>query len=118
MQIRHRPSLAQVRGLHQYIPLFEAIVPASWRRTVAELIPAPPLKRIMHIVDTLGTRSTEIFQAKKKALLAGDEALKEQVGEGKDLISVLCALFSCPMWGPGMLTVVCWGHSESEHGRI
>ncbi|EIW54967.1 cytochrome P450 [Trametes versicolor FP-101664 SS1] len=83
------PSLAQVRGLHQYIPLFEAIVPAGLRRTVAELIPAPPLKRIMHIVDTLGTRSTEIFQAKKKALLAGDEALKEQVGEGKDLISVL-----------------------------
>lgn len=82
-----------MRGLHQYIPLFEAIVPASWRRTVAELIPVPPLKRIMHIVDTLGTRSTEIFQAKKKALLAGDEALKEQVGEGKDLISVLCAFF-------------------------
>lgn len=89
-------QLAQVRGLHQYIPLSEAIVPARWRRTVAELIPAPPLKRIMHIVDTLGTRSTEIFQAKKKALLAGDEALKEQVGEGKDLISVLRMFFSFP----------------------
>lgn len=48
----------------------------------------------MHIVDTLGMRSTEKFQEKKKALLAGDEALKEQVGEEKDLISVL-RVFVC-----------------------
>lgn len=39
-------------------------------------------------------RSTEKFQEKKKALLAGDEALKEQVGEEKDLISVL-RVFVC-----------------------
>ncbi|KAL1948949.1 hypothetical protein VTO73DRAFT_10755 [Trametes versicolor] len=55
----------------------------------AELIPAPPLKRLIYIADTLRRRSTEIFEAKKKALLAGDEALKQQVGEGRDLISVL-----------------------------
>ncbi|OJT07575.1 Leukotriene-B(4) omega-hydroxylase 2 [Trametes pubescens] len=83
------PTLAQVRGMQQFLPLFEAIVPEGWRRAVAGLIPAPPLKRLIHIADTLRTRSTEIFEAKKKALLAGDEALKQQVGEGRDLISVL-----------------------------
>lgn len=86
-----RPTLAQVRGMQQFLPLFEAIVPEGWRRVVAELIPAPPLKRLIYIADTLRRRSTEIFEAKKKALLAGDEALKQQVGEGRDLISVLRA---------------------------
>lgn len=85
-----------MRGLHHHVPLFQKIVPKGWRRTVAELIPAPPLQRIIQIADTMRIRSTEIFEAKKKALLAGDEALKHQIGEGRDLISVLCA-FPIPM---------------------
>ncbi|EIW54990.1 cytochrome P450 [Trametes versicolor FP-101664 SS1] len=83
------PTLAQVRGLHHHVPLFQKIVPKGWRRAVAELIPAPPLQRIIQIADTMRIRSTEIFEAKKKALLAGDDALKHQIGEGRDLISVL-----------------------------
>ncbi|EIW62374.1 cytochrome P450 [Trametes versicolor FP-101664 SS1] len=83
------PTIARARGLQQFIPVFEAIVPAGWRRTVAELIPVAALKEIIRITDTLRIRSTEIFKAKKAALLAGDEALKQQVGEGRDLISIL-----------------------------
>ncbi|KAI0631283.1 cytochrome P450 [Trametes polyzona] len=83
------PAFAQAGGMQQYIPLFEAIVPPRWRRAVAELIPSPALRRLMRISDTLHTRSVEIFEAKKRALLAGDEAPKEQVGEGRDLMSIL-----------------------------
>lgn len=101
-----RPTLAQVHGLHHYVPLFQKIVPKGWRRTVAELIPAPPLKRMIQIADTMRTRSTEIFEAKKKALLAGDEALKHQVGEGRDLISVLRAFPSTPCAVMEVLMVV------------
>lgn len=94
-----RPAIARARGMQQFIPVFEAIVPAGWRRTVAELIPVPALKEIIRITDTLRIRSTEIFKAKKAALLAGDEALKQQVGEGRDLISILRALPNgCELW--------------------
>ncbi|KAI8972816.1 cytochrome P450 [Trametes punicea] len=83
------PALSVMRGLQQYLPLFEAIVPPGWRRPIAELLPWPALHRIIKIKDTIHRRSTEIYQQKKSALLSGDEALKQQVGEGKDLISIL-----------------------------
>ncbi|KAI0659728.1 cytochrome P450 [Cubamyces menziesii] len=83
------PTLAQARGLHQYLPLYEAIVPAGWRRAVAEYIPSATLKRMMHLRDTVRQRSIDIYEEKKAALLKGDEAIKMQVGEGKDLMSIL-----------------------------
>ncbi|KAI0631285.1 cytochrome P450 [Trametes polyzona] len=83
------PALSQAGGMQQYVPVFEALVPARWRRAVAERIPSPALRRVLRIVDTMHTRSVEIFEAKKRALLAGDEALKQQVGEGRDLMSIL-----------------------------
>ncbi|KAI0628770.1 cytochrome P450 [Trametes polyzona] len=53
------------------------------------MVPFAPLQRIIQISDTIHERSTEIYNEKKKALEAGDEALKHQVSEGKDIISVL-----------------------------
>ncbi|KAI0641556.1 cytochrome P450 [Trametes meyenii] len=83
------PAMAQTTGGMQYIPFFEAIVPRPWRRTVAKHLPSPTLRKIITIVDTLWRRSSEIYAQKKEALLSGDEAMKHQVGEGKDLMSIL-----------------------------
>lgn len=47
-------------------------------------------QRMMRISDTLTARSLNIVNEKKRALQQGDEALKQQVGEGKDIMSVLC----------------------------
>ena len=35
--------------------------------------------------------SVEIYEEKKKKLRLGDQAVKMQVGEGRDIMSVLCA---------------------------
>ncbi|KAH9899159.1 cytochrome P450 [Cubamyces lactineus] len=83
------PTLAQAHGLQQYVPVYEAIVPAGWRRIVAEYIPSGTLKRMLQLRDTIRQRSIDIYEEKKAALLKGDEALKMQVGEGKDLMSIL-----------------------------
>ncbi|KAI0327596.1 cytochrome P450 [Cubamyces sp. BRFM 1775] len=83
------PTLAQGRGMHQYLPLYEAIVPPRWRRAVAERIPSPTLQRVMYLRDVVRRQSIKIYEEKKAALLKGDEALKMQVGEGKDLMSIL-----------------------------
>ena len=63
--------------------------PPALRRRILELTPHEGLQRIKKIVDTMTERSVKIFVQKKKALEAGDEAVLQQVGEGKDLMSLL-----------------------------
>jgi len=41
------------------------------------------------IVDTLHNISVEIFEAKKEALEKGDEAVTQQISQGKDIMSIL-----------------------------
>ena len=70
----------------QYLPW---IGPAWLRHLIAKLIPDANFKHVKSIVDTLYTRSRDIYLDKKEALLKGDEELKHQVGQGKDIMSVL-----------------------------
>ena len=54
-----------------------------------DLLPWKNLHDIRDIVDILHNTSVEIFEAKKKALEEGDEAVTQQIGRGKDIISIL-----------------------------
>ncbi|KAI0668322.1 cytochrome P450 [Trametes maxima] len=71
------------------IPLCQKIGTPKFRRRIAELLPHEPSQSIMKISDALHARSLTIVSEKKAALQQGDEALKHQIGEGKDIISVL-----------------------------
>lgn len=44
---------------------------------------------MMQIADTLWDTSKQIFYGKKAALERGEDAVVQQVGEGKDIISIL-----------------------------
>ncbi|KAL6306606.1 cytochrome P450 monooxygenase [Sparassis latifolia] len=77
-------------GLVRYaLPYLMQLGPASLRRRLVGLIPNRRVQRIKSAVDTLEKRSREIFDAKKAALLQGDEAVMHQIGEGRDIMSVL-----------------------------
>lgn len=52
-------------------------------------IPNNHVRTLRNIVDVMHTRSVEIVTEKKVALSRGDEALARQVGEGKDVMSIL-----------------------------
>lgn len=54
-----------------------------------ELVPWKRLHRAMRIADTLEEASKKILAQKKALLAQGDAALEPQVGEGKDIMSVL-----------------------------
>ncbi|TFK20717.1 cytochrome P450 [Coprinopsis marcescibilis] len=41
------------------------------------------------IVDVMHKSSTEIFESKKAALAAGDDTVAQQIGQGKDILSIL-----------------------------
>ena len=48
----------------------------------------------IEISDAIWNTAKEVLESKKAALAAGDEAVSAQVGEGKDIISVLCTFIS------------------------
>ena len=57
-----------------------------------DLIPSETVRQLRDIIDILHSTSTEILDAKKEALRGGDQALAAQIGRGKDVISILCAI--------------------------
>lgn len=67
----------------------EKLGPRSFRRWVVDHTPIRGVQKMKDITDTMDKHSREIFKQKKEALAAGDDALKTQVGEGKDIMSIL-----------------------------
>ena len=63
--------------------------PRWLRGWLFKLIPSARTKRILHVVDTMDSESRKIYNAKKSALEAGDDTILHQVGEGKDIMSIL-----------------------------
>ncbi|KAH7878863.1 cytochrome P450 [Lentinula edodes] len=71
------------------LPLVSNIGPPSFRRYVINILPWKNLHQMRDIADYMYKVATDIFEEKKRALEAGDEAIKNQIGKGKDVISVL-----------------------------
>jgi hypothetical protein len=52
-------------------------------------VPLRGVQRIRKVVETLNEASYEVYEAKKEAIRRGDEAVMEQLGRGKDIMSIL-----------------------------
>ena len=87
-----RPTLFKMSFLRAYfLPTCLKIGTPKFRRFVMDILPWKTLHEIRDIVDVLHNTSVDIFETKKKALEAGDEAVTEQVGRCKDIMSILSA---------------------------
>lgn len=75
------------------LPLVQDIGPASFRRWVVNTIPWKTLHDIRDIVDILHNTSIDIFKSKKEELEHKDGVLSSQVGQGKDIMSILSEYF-------------------------
>ena len=75
-------------GLLFFIRDLTYFLPDSAIRALLRRAPSPNVKRIMQISDTMARRSEEIIAERKVALAKGDAALAQEVGEGKDLMSI------------------------------
>ncbi|KAK7681874.1 hypothetical protein QCA50_015223 [Cerrena zonata] len=73
---------------YRFQPLLN-LVPVSWQRWVVDHTPSRRVQRMKNISDTIAHHATVVFNMKKDALRAGEEIVIKQVGEGKDLLSVL-----------------------------
>ena len=54
------------------------------------MLPINKLKELKALVTKVEVESAKIMKEKKTALQAGDDKVAHQVGEGKDIMSILC----------------------------
>ena len=52
-------------------------------------VPHAGVQKLLSIVDTMHESSLRIYREKKAAIERGDAGVKEQLNEGKDLMSIL-----------------------------
>ncbi|OSX57129.1 hypothetical protein POSPLADRAFT_1050195 [Postia placenta MAD-698-R-SB12] len=84
-----QPTLQRINVLRRLVPYVYKLGPAWFRRMVMHYFPLGQVRDAKEIVDTMQRCSSEIFTSKKIALARGDEAVMKQVGEGKDIMSIL-----------------------------
>ena len=71
------------------LPLVSEIGSPSFRRFIVNLLPWKDLHQMRDMVDYMYDIATGIYENKKHAFEKGDEAVTQQIGRGKDLISIL-----------------------------
>lgn len=85
----HRPTLFALFDLREILPYVPKIGTPAFRRFMLGFIPRPAMRKMIWIVDMLWDTAKQIFYNKKAALERGEDAVVHQVGEGKDIISIL-----------------------------
>ncbi|EPS99479.1 hypothetical protein FOMPIDRAFT_1096252, partial [Fomitopsis schrenkii] len=83
------PKLDSVAILQRLIPLFEGLPRWMCSAAVQAFPTGTRVHGIAEVVNTLDQRTKEIYAEKKQALAKGDAEMAKQVGQGKDIISVL-----------------------------
>ncbi|KAI0941738.1 hypothetical protein AcW1_003543 [Taiwanofungus camphoratus] len=83
------PALFSLAILRRSLPYVTKLGPPAFRKRLVRFIPSRRIQRLREIVDTIDRTTREVWQAKKAALERGDEAVLQQVGEGKDIMSKL-----------------------------
>ena len=58
-----------------------------------DLVPHDKVQHAKGVIDRVNAGCVALFKEKKAAIAHGDEELLQKVGEGKDVMSLLCAYF-------------------------
>ena len=74
----------------QLLPCVAELGTPSLRRWAAEHFPSSSIRLMVKLLDLINAEAFKIYEDRKKALQEGDEAVSKQVGNGKDIMSVLC----------------------------
>ncbi len=83
------PGLTSLFLPRQFLSYVINIGSRKFRRAVVEAMPWGTLQEVKDIVDRLHTISKEIYDMKVMAFEKGDDLVTLQVGQGKDIMSVL-----------------------------
>ncbi|KIK69207.1 hypothetical protein GYMLUDRAFT_35277 [Collybiopsis luxurians FD-317 M1] len=71
------------------LPWALKLLPKSVRVFIMNITPWRTLHEVRDIINYMHGLSVQIYQDKKRALEEGDEAVSRQIGQGKDLLSIM-----------------------------
>ncbi|EIN07116.1 cytochrome P450 [Punctularia strigosozonata HHB-11173 SS5] len=83
------PVLSTSGRLRELVPYFTALNTPSLFKRIVPYIPIKRVQRLRYVTEALEKASREVYNAKKEALQRGDEAVMQQIGRGKDIMSIL-----------------------------
>ncbi|KAG5637254.1 hypothetical protein H0H81_005254 [Sphagnurus paluster] len=83
-----RPALFSFVILREFIPTFVKIGTPKFWRWVVDMLPSKSLHKLRDMVDIMENTSNKILDNKNKALEEGG-AIMDQIGQGKDIMSIL-----------------------------
>ncbi|KAK7676942.1 hypothetical protein QCA50_020060 [Cerrena zonata] len=82
-------SLFHLTPYRLWTPYFKKLGPKWFRRWLLDRVPIQGIQRLKEMTDVVYENTRRVFFEKKAALEAGDAAVKEQVANGKDIMSIL-----------------------------
>lgn len=87
----YSPSFEDLQWARFLFPYLPYLGPSWFRRAILDLIPSKKIQKVKDIIDLVSKQSEDLVNAKKAALGKGEEDVMHQVGEGKDVMSILRA---------------------------
>ena len=110
-----RPTVFKVVFWRTYfLPFLLKIGSPKFYRRLIDFVPWRTLHELRNMSDIMYKTSVEIYESKKAALAAGDEAVSQQIGQGKDILSILSAHFLSFL----VISLKPKGDSESQYGSF
>lgn len=85
-----RASLFHLTPYRLFTPYFKKLGPKWFRRRLLDMVPIQGIQRLKDMADIVDENTRRVFFEKRTALEAGDAAVKAQVANGKDIMSILC----------------------------
>ncbi|KAH9034869.1 cytochrome P450 [Lactarius pseudohatsudake] len=83
------PALASLGVYRNLFPYVYKIFHPKILKFVGRMLPWPGLNHLMNLAEAMNAQARGVYETKKRLLESGDDATAKQVGEGKDLISLL-----------------------------
>ena len=84
-----RPTLSSLAVCRSLFPYVYKVFHPKLLKLVGRMLPWPKLNHLMDLSETMNAEARSIYKTKKRLLELGDDATVKQVGEGKDIISLL-----------------------------
>ncbi|KAI0262767.1 cytochrome P450 [Gloeopeniophorella convolvens] len=83
------PAMSSLVVPRNIFPYFYRVFPAWFLKIAGRMLPWERLNHAMDVAGMMTTNTSKVYEAKKRLLEEGDDATVKQVGEGKDIISLL-----------------------------
>lgn len=84
------PAFLDLMAWSIFAPMLPYI-PSAIGQIIAPWVPSAPFQKMRAIRAAMSEQSKQVFYSKRAALEKGDQAVVHQVGEGKDILSILSA---------------------------